>query len=155
MSRTSVIPDLIDALIANAKARPGLSTVIVTDAVDLAQTNDFRFMVGASDPMSVSPQPSASADQDWAGATPQARDESGSITCAVSGASGDTDPKAIRDEIFRIAGEIQTMLRVDILQSVPGLRWTGYTGQTFEQWRNTTTGVEALLTFRIEFKARL
>lgn len=154
MSRTSVLPDLIDALLAHAKALPSLSNVIITDAVDTSQSNLPRFMVGVSDPDSMSPQPSAQADQTWPNANPVSRDETGFVTCAVTSSSGDDDPKLMRDEVFRIAGEIQTMLRSSIQQSVPGLMWTSYTGQMFEQWR-TSRGIEALLRFRVEFKARI
>jgi hypothetical protein len=154
MSRPSVIPDLIDALIAHAKALPTLANIIVTDAVDLSQSNETRLMVGVSDPDSVNPQSSAQADQVWPNAVPTGRDESGFITCAVSGSCGDDDPKIIRDEVFMVAGEVQTMLRTSIQQAVAGLMWTSYGSQTFEQWR-TSRGIEALLVFHVNFKARI
>jgi hypothetical protein len=153
MSRTSAIPDLIDALIAEAKGSLSLPAVIVTDGVDIPNDPGFRFMVGVSDPDSPNPQPSAQADQDWANATPQSRWETGFVSCAVYGWSGNT-AKEIRDEVFRIAGVIQTLLRGNIPQAVAGMAWTSYGDQNFEQWLDTQ-GNHALLMFRVNFKARL
>jgi hypothetical protein len=152
---TSVVPALIDALIAHAALRTGMSTVLVQDG-DFGNPNDpgYRFMVGASGPQSLSAAAVAQADQVWPLATATGRDETGSIACGIYGSLGVVVPKEVRDEVFRIAGEVQTMLRTDILQSVPGLRWTSYTGQTVEQLIDEN-GTHILLTFKVEFKARI
>ncbi|MBI4900885.1 MAG: hypothetical protein HY829_10460 [Actinobacteria bacterium] len=158
MSRTSAVPDLIDALVAHAAARPNLSSVIVSDGELISLDPGYRFMVGVARPDSLSPISVAQSDQSWVLATATGRDENGSVTCSVYGMSGGNELKIVRDEVFRIAGEIQSMLRENgapsVRQSVPGLRSTSYTGQVLEQVLDED-GSYVLLTFRIEFTARI
>ena len=64
------------------------------------------------------------------------------------------DQKAARDEVFRVAAEIQTALRASTTLGVPGVLWLSFTNLRLEQAQGAG-GAGALLTFQIDFTARI
>lgn len=153
MSRTSVIPDLIDAMVADFGSLPDLSDVIVSDGLQLTNEAGTYLWVGVDDPDGQR-TPSADAEQEWPHATAHSRNESGAITLACESTSGAGDAKAARDEVFRVAGVIQDRLRTSKTLGVAGVLWLNFTGLRLEQ-AQTRDGAAALLTFRINFQARI
>ena len=153
MSRTSVIPDLIDAMVADFAALTGMESVQVCDGLPLINDTGTYLYVGVDDPdgMKVS---SADADQTWPHATAHARNEDGGITLACESIDGEGDLKACRDEAFRVAGLVQDRLRATPTLGVTGVLWTSYANHRLEQ-AQTSAGAAALLTFRIAFTARI
>lgn len=153
MSRTSVIPDLIDAMISDFAALTGMESVQVCDGLPLTNDPGTYLYVGVDDPdgMKVA---SADAEQTWPHATAQARNEDGGITLACESIDGEGDIKACRDEVFRVVGLVQTRLRATPTLGVTGVLWTSYANHRLEQ-AQTSAGAAALLTFRISFSARI
>ena len=68
--------------------------------------------------------------------------------------NGDADQKAARDEVLRVAAEIQTALRASTTLGVPGVLWLSFTNLRLEQAQGAG-GAGALLTFQIDFTARI
>lgn len=109
IGRTSVVPDLIDALIDLWRSQSDLAGVKVTDGISTAYELGTYLMVGVDDP-ELTQWTSAEATQEWALATPTGRNESGSITCLVQAWSGDVTPGAARREAFRVFAAVQESL---------------------------------------------
>lgn len=153
MSRTSVVPDLIDAMVSDFGALPALADVTVSDGLALTNEIGTYLWVGVDDPDGMKTA-SADADQTWPHATAQARNEEGGITLSVQSITGDGNPKDVRDEVYRVAGAIQTRLRESKTLGVPGVLWLSFANHRLDQWQ-TRDGAVALLTFRITFTARI
>lgn len=153
--RTSVVPELLDALIAQARAVLEPQGVEVIDGLPAAWTvGDFLY-VGVTDPDSPTPTAAATSTQKWPLATPTGRDETGTITCYAYVQRGSADPKEARDAAFGIVGAVQSLLRgPDVRLGVPGVLRTSFASQDFDQGQ-TADGALAVVTFRIDFTARI
>ena len=152
--RSSVVPDLIDAMVAQFGALPALADVTVSDGYPLTNEPGTYMFVGVDDPESASRAASATATQEWPHATAHSRNEAGAVTLACESWNGDADQKAARDEVFRVAAEIQTALRASTTLEVPGVLWLSFTNLRLEQAQGAG-GAGALLTFQIDFTARI
>lgn len=153
MSRTSVVPDLIDAMVSDFAALSDLSGVEVSDGLSLTNEPGTYLYVGVDDPEGLKVS-AADADQTWPHATAQARNEEGSITLAVESINGDGAAKDARDEVYRVAGAIQDRLCATPTLGVPGVLWTSFANHRLEQ-AQSSEGASALITFRITFTARI
>lgn len=150
-ARTSVVPDLIDMLITVLTG--ALPDVTVTDGVPTGMDPGDYLMVGVDDP-DVASWDSADTTQTWANATMTGRNEQGTITCAIATWTGDAAPKACRDRAYAIGGVVQTLLRDKTQLPIPGLWKTSFASHRLQQAQNDD-GSTALLTFQIEFNARI
>lgn len=151
-TKVSIVPDLIDALVALFADQ--LPDVMVTDGYDVTENYGDALWIGVDDPTSMDAAGSASFEQTWAGASFATRDETGTITCAASSSNGDGDAKAARDGVFAIAATVQEQLRLKSSLTVDGLNWTNFAGGELRQQQDDM-GAYALLIFRIAFRARL
>lgn len=153
MSLTSLIPDLIDAMVSDFAALTGMASVTVCDGLPLVNDDGTFLYVGVDDPdgMRVT---AADAEQSWPHATAQARNEEGAVTLACESLDGAGDLKACRDEVFRVAGLVQDRLRMSKTLGVPGVMWLNCTSLRLEQ-AQTGDGASALLTFRVNYQARI
>lgn len=150
---TSVVPSLIDALIATATS--ALSDVNVYDGYGVtADPGDF-LMVGIEDPDTDGAGFSADSRQEWANANHTARDEEGDITCVALSWNGDGEAKAARDKAYAITAQLEDALRVNPSLGVASLLWTGFGSTSQLTQLQGTGGASALLTFRIHFRARI
>lgn len=164
MARTSVVPDLIDAIVAQmgatfAAAGSGFTNVSVLDGPGLSDAVGDSLQVGVPDPAAVDgPVTSAStAETPGPMAAGRPRDEIGHITCAAESWNGDGVAKKARDRVYAIAGAVANQIRTssDTKWGVTGVLWTSYgTATTFNQDQDSN-GAHAVLTFRIAFRARL
>lgn len=151
---TSVIPDLIDALIAAAAtALPGVDVLDGPQVTDAAP-GDY-LMVGVEDLDSAEEANAAESRQQWANANYTARDEDGEITCVALSWNGDGDQKAARDAVFATAAALEDALRANPSLGVSSVLWTGYGSLTQFIQAQGDTGAAAQLTFRVHFIARL
>ena len=150
---TSRIPALIDAMVSDFVALAELADVVVSDGLALTNEPGTYLWVGVDDPDGLR-VPSADAEQEWPHATAQSRNETGSVTLACESTNGEADTKAARDEVFRVAGVIQDRVRTSKTLGVPGVLWLNVSGLRLEQ-AQTRDGAAALLTFRINFQARI
>lgn len=150
---TSVVPALIDRIVAIASAIPGVN---VTDGDVVTQQRGTFLMVGWDDPDNDSAT-SASSTQSFAGMPASARDEEGTITCLAIRSDGDRAAKEARDAAASAVSQLETLLRADANLGgvVPGLQWVRF-GSRYElrQWLSED-GAVALITFDIAFRARI
>lgn len=151
--RTSVIPDLIDAMVTGFAALTGMEDVSVSDGLPLSNNEGTYLYVGVSDP-NATQTAAARSTQTWPLATFTAREETGDITLAVESIDGGGDIKAVRDEVFRVAGLIQDHLRTSKTLGVAGVLWLSYSDSDLDQ-AQAPAGAAAMLTFKIHYTARI
>ncbi len=152
MSRTSIIPDVMAALVSAATT--ALPDVAVFDGAATEMAEGPMLFVGVDDP-EITSWVAATSSQEWALATMTARNEEATITCAVSTWAGDLAMATPRNQAFSIAGTVQTLLRDPAtFASITGLLWASYSKQTFRQYHDPL-GSWCLLTFQLDFKARI
>lgn len=150
--RSSVIPDLIDALVALAWP----ADVTVTDGLPAVANPGIYAAVGVDDPGVRSAATAARSTAEWAGAALiNGMNESGDITCAVWSQHGDTDIKAVRDEVFAVHSWLLAHVRTHVGLGVAGVWDTRVGGaDEFSQDQNEF-GAAAILRFAVSFKARI
>lgn len=150
---TSVIPGLMDAIIATAE---DVLEIRVVDSIGHANDPGDYLMVGVEDPDVEGYTVSARSAQDWANANYTSRDEEGDVTCAAYSWNGDTDQKAARDAVYATAAALEQSLRENPPQNLPDVLWTsfGVSGSELNQIQDKN-GAAALLLFSIHFKARI
>ena len=153
MTRTSVIPDLIDVMVSDFAALSGMEAVQVSDGLPLSNEPGTYLFVGVDDPDGMRTT-SADSEQSWPHATAHSRSEEGAITLAVESRDGEGTAKTVRDEVYRVAGLIQDRLRASKTLGVPGVLWLSFSTHRLEQ-AQTMDGATALLTFRVTFTARI
>lgn len=153
MARSSVVPDLIDALV---EALAGLlPDFTVSDGFPLELHTGDYVAVGVDDPQGTSPAPSANSTIDWAGAHRAiGLNEAGEVTCAAWAWRGDADARSARDAVYVALSAIQAHLRADVSAGVDGI-WSSWIAWTQLSQDQTEQGANALLIFRVGFKARL
>ncbi|MDA8438827.1 MAG: hypothetical protein M0Z51_08205 [Propionibacterium sp.] len=135
-------------------ATTALPDVAVFDGAATEMAEGPMLFVGVDDP-EITSWVAASSTQEWALATMTARNEQVTITCAVSTYAGDLAMKTPRDQAFSIAGTVQGLLRDPAtFASISGLLFASYEKQTFRQYHDGL-GSWCLLTFQLEFKARI
>ena len=153
---TSVVPKIVDALVAQADA--ALASVNVFDGFGTSgEPGDF-LMVGVDDPDGLGSTFSADASQSAATmGNPRRRDESGAVTCVALSWNGNTDQKAARDAAFATVAAVETFLRLD-----PSLGVTAAglvvveMGDNLRLMQNQDeSGAEAAVIFEVRFRARL
>ena len=153
---TSIIPALIDALVA--AARTALPDRLVHDAFGMTSDPGDFLMVGVDDPSGPTPATSADWAQSWAGLGNHARDESGMITCAAyswNGDGGDAGQKAARDAAFATMAAVETFLRADPTLGVITSGWVQMGASLNLSQGPAEYGVDALLVFQVAFQARI
>ena len=151
--RTSIIPDLIDAMVADFAGLLG-DEVTVSDGYPVTNNPGTYLFVGVDDPTDRTPATSATATQDWPLATPTGRHEEGDVTLAAESWNGEADQKRARDEVFGVAGAIQNRLRESKTLGVPGVLWLSFTNLRLEQ-AQAEAGAGARLVFQVHFEARI
>lgn len=155
---TSVVPDLIDALLA--LARSGAVAIVpdsnVFDGVGVTQDPGNFLMVGVEDPDMEGMAFAADARQEWSGVgTGAPRDEEGDVTCVAVAWNGDGDAKAARDAAYAIAAALEDALRANPSLGVSSLLWTGFGSSSQLSQAQGEGGASSILIFRIHFRARI
>jgi len=158
MSRT--LPDLIDALVAGAKANwPALT---VCDGLPMEVNSGDYLAIGYDDYSSTALRAaSGSSSEDWAGATMGSGiDETGTITCAAWSQNGNRDAKAARDATYDIHSSIRSWLIAELTGTVtalgiPGL-WDVRVGGVDELTQGQdANGAWSFIRFQIIYQARI
>lgn len=153
--RTSVIPDVIDALIA--RAGDALPNHRIVDNYGALSDYGEMLMVGVEDVDVPGMEDSASSTQTAAtiGKT-RSRDEVGTITCVAESWNGDADQKAARDNAFATVAAVEDLLRADPGLDVPNC---GYFRAQVTAHRlvqgSDGNGARALVIFDVGFAARI
>ena len=157
---TSVVFPLINALVDHFTE--ALPDVEVHDGFGVSDHADDFLMVGVEDPNG-SEATSADAQQTWAGLGANARNETGTVTCAAlvwRGNPGDTGQREARDAAAAIVAAVENSLRGEPGEPhlggvVPGLMWVGFGSRVRLVQDQTESGPMALVVFDIDFKARI
>jgi hypothetical protein len=150
---TSVIPALLDALIA--AARTALPNLIVNDGFAVTNDPGDFLMIGVDDPDRPDAALAVTSQQDWAHANYTTRDEEGDITCAALSWTGDTNQKISRDAVFATTTAVENLLRANPSLGLANLLWTSYGSSTqLSQWQDAE-GSTALVVFQVHFRARI
>lgn len=156
---TSVVPSIIDALVT--KAGLALPDARVTDGFQLSDDpNDGGvLMIGVDDGQSTAAATSGSNSQEQATAgTPRSRNQTGSLNCWALTWNGDGDQKAARDDAYAIQAAVENLLRTDPQLGIPrpnGQVLVIQLGDESLQQSQSDIGAEALLTFTVQFEARI
>lgn len=151
---TSVVPALIDALIAAADT--ALPDTLVSDGFGVTDDPGDFLMIGVEDPDTEQSAFSADTKQEWATADRSGvRNEVGEITCAALSWNGDGNQKAARDAVYAITAELEDALRATPALGLSGLLWTSFGTSTQFSQAHDATGAVAMLVFRIAFQARI
>ena len=152
MSRTSVVPDLIDGLIALC-AQSMDCTVSDTWPVDM--NSGPRILFGVED-LDGERARGASSRQSWPHASKVSRDEEGEVYGAIWVTSGVESAKDARDAAYAISGTLEGLLRADVTVGIPAVLWTSYSPDWYTPYRlDTGFGVACAVYFSISYKARL
>lgn len=153
MARASVVPDLIDALIAHCSAAlPAEVEVVDGPGSSMEDVEDFLH-IGMRDPRN--PQGAAASEsQEWPKASSVSRSGTGSIFCAAVSWDGSGEQKMARDKVFATVTAVQQMLHADTRLGVDGVVKTSYTSIDFDQGQ-TAAGAFAVVLFAVEFEERL
>ena len=152
-ARNSVIPDLIDALVAAWKAALP-NTWVVLDGPLVWSPSGFRAHVGASDPFQIGQTPAAESDIEWR--TNLGREETGWVNCCVLAWSGDNVQKTARDASFVAIDALQTILRNRTI-SVPNVQqWLALDISNVQLGQDQENDqAMALWSVQINFRARI
>lgn len=160
--RSSVIPDLIDALVANLAVL--LPTVTVCDGVPEVANSGAYLCVGVDDWDATNrPVDAARSSIEWASAVSgMTGDESGSITCVAWCQEGGTgQAKTVRDTVYAIHAATKALLVAQLAANpaaplgVAGLWDVRVGGTDALNQSSDQNGAAAVLRFPISFQARI
>lgn len=160
----TVVPEVIDYLVAAAKAAPALAGVTVFDGpqpANTVQAIESVLWIGA-DPAALQ-DPAAGADQMWPYSDKaRTRDEDATVACAAQHWSGDTGNKVHRDGAKAIIAGLDDLIRGDPSAGGPGdasmgglVMWSGVLGPYAWYPRQVSGGALMLVTFHVVYHARL
>jgi hypothetical protein len=152
---TSVIPALIDALVAAAKAALPPQGIVTLDGFGVTEFVGNYLMIGVDDPYRPDASTSATSQQSWAHANYTTRDEEGHITCAALSYSGDAVAKTARDSAYATTVAVENLLRANPTLGLPTLLWTSYGTNTSLEQSQDEDGSWALIVFDVYFRARI
>jgi len=155
---TSIVPALIDALFTQASA--ALPNVRVTDGFEVTtDPGPDKLMIGVDDGNSASAASSSDSSQEQATAgTPRSRNQTGSINCWALSWTGNTTAKDARDAVYATQAAVENILRADPTLGIPrpnGQVLVIQLGDEHLTQDQTDDGAQALLTFTIQFEARI
>jgi hypothetical protein len=155
---TSIVPSLIDALVGAAAT--ALPSVLVTDGYDITDNpGPDKLMVGVDDGTASTAASSSNASQEQATAgTPRSRQQTGSLNCWALSWNGDATAKTARDAVYAIQAGVENILRADPTLGIPrpnGQVLVIQLGDEQFSQDQTDTGAMALLTFTVQFEARI
>lgn len=169
--RPSVVPDLIDALVARCTLLlPGTEAEPVTVCDGYAMTNNAgtHLLIGvARDIVSDSTAPAVTGEQTFQSVSGRDREETGLLGCAIYALEGGRDDaqKVARDRAYGVLATIETDLRdnprvaldpdaVPPVAGVPGLLHLHVSDVDYRPGIGPD-GVEALVSFNLSYRARI
>lgn len=152
---TSVVPDLIDALVSLSPAYLP-SGALVYDGFGVSMDPGTSYlMVGVENPEASNETYAADYHQKWANTGNLRRDEDGFILCAALAWDGDAVMKDARDAAYAVVGGVENLLRNNPTLGVSNVLWTGFGGRVQLTQNQAQNGAIATVLFRVNFRARL
>ena len=157
MSRPTLLPDVIDALIALFGANSMGATVFDGYSATADEPNLY-VMVGVENPDITSGASSGGTDQTWAYVGAQAngrrqRNENITVNCGIVSWDGGSSQKNVRDKAFQLFQSLTDAIEHDptlggIVLFVSGI-------SNFRLMQNSSeTGVSSIITFTVQAQAR-
>lgn len=150
---TSAIFDVITALVELADET--LTSVRVYDGFGVSDDPGDFLMIGVEDPDLDSAATSGGSQQEWAHANFTARDETGEITCAALSWNGEGDQRAAREAVRDTLAAFAAAIRENPSLGLSSVMWTSYGTDTQLLQAQGESGAEALVIFKVMFRARL
>jgi hypothetical protein len=95
------------------------------------------------------------SSQTWAELGNRAKNEEGTITCAVAAWSGDSTTIKRRQRVAELLSELETALRADLTLSVGTLIDTNFGERITLHQQLTEDGNEVLALFTVDYRARI
>ncbi|MBK7823369.1 MAG: hypothetical protein IPJ61_20500 [Tessaracoccus sp.] len=144
----SVEPEFVDGGVA-----------VVDGLGNIDDVGDFLH-IGVDNPFGTGQVAAGQSDQEWSGAGPTLRTETGSVTCVVICRDADGDQRACRTRCEGILATVQRLLRTNIrldpegFTAPYGLVKTSFGGLEYDQ-DNAEDGALALAVFRVGFTFNL
>lgn len=159
MADSSVAADVVDRLIdLFTEEFSDDENVLVVDGPDpVGDDSPVAVFVGMADPRNRAADSGAgSYDQEWASATAQTRNESGTIYCAVAAWDGSGVMQAARRACFDTNARIQRLLWRDTrLGGIEGLVKTSFTDVAWDQRQTVKSGALCVHLFAVKFDSYL
>lgn len=150
----SIVPALIDTLIARCEAAPALADVTVHDywaaQVDLGDS----LFIGCDDPYNRSASTAGGGDQQWATFGARSRDGEESVTCAAVGWDTAGDMQVARDKVYAQLDVVQGLLDADPRLGLQGVI-KAWVGDSYYRPLIDSTGATCLLVFEVRATVRL
>jgi hypothetical protein len=155
---TSVIPQLIDALVSGLTTSLAALPVLVIDGYGTDDDPSDFLMIGIDDPLASGPAGAATAGQTPGPmATTRPRDQEGVVWCAAYSSNGDANQKTARDAAYSYMAAVEALLRSNPnLGIAAGGYFVAQMGDDERLMQNQDqNGAEAGLIFNVKFTARI
>lgn len=158
---TSVVPQLIDALVSNLTTALAGKPVIVTDGYGVTDDPSDFLMVGIEDPTNPASGTSATAQQTYGpSATTRPRNQTGVVWLAAYSWNGNADAggqKQARDAAYSYVAAVENLLRNNPnLGIAPGGNFVAQMGDVERLLQSQdANGTEAGVIFNVSFFARI
>lgn len=153
--RTTVLPVVIDALIAQARLLLPAPGWRVYDGYPVASDPTDFLAVGADDPLSTSQADSADVSLEWANANGRNVDEAGEVRSALMVSAGSGDMAAARGRALGALGLLDGWLRSEPYPfGLPAIRSARIASYRLYQ-DQSPDGALVLLTFTVAYTARI
>lgn len=152
---TTVIPDLIDALVTASDAALGADTLVFDGFGITADPAEKMLMIGVDDVDSRDAAWAANAEQEWANANYTARDEQGHVMCAAAAWNGEGNAKTARDHAFAILAAVENLCRANPSLGLTYLLWTSVGTRISLSQNQHDGGAMAVVVFNITYRARI
>ncbi|MFJ9114479.1 hypothetical protein ACIRJO_02905 [Streptomyces sp. NPDC102394] len=145
---SSRVPDLIDNFLAALADAAGLSGVQIVDGPEISDSSAGEMVVVGFDADPEGDYEAASTTQAWAGIGAKKKNEDIQVTCAVLVRKGSTAVKPLRDRVFAIFAEVETVVRADPSLGLPPPTVCAITDTSFRT-PQTSRGIEGRLAFTL------
>jgi hypothetical protein len=149
--------EVIDALVTAATAALDPELVLVSDGYPVTSSDGAMTVlaIGVDDPADEARADSGEATQEFANAAGRARNEAGTVRCAISTGDGDGVAKTARDAAFAVLAAVAAIVGGSSTPlDLPNVWKAGVTDVRLYQ-DQTEDGAAALLMFTVTYAARV
>ncbi|MFE9363684.1 hypothetical protein ACFYNN_12885 [Streptomyces sp. NPDC006978] len=146
----SRIPELIDALMAELTADPGLSGVVVVDGPEMSEAKSPDWLVVGFNGDPDGDFQAAQALGGWASLA-TGREEQMELTVAVIATRGETEVRAARQRVYEIGARLELLLAADPSVGLRSLEVAIEASQLVQD--QTDRGVQARLLLTVAGRA--
>lgn len=146
----SRVPEVLDALVALARADASLDGVVVSDGPEVTDTSARDWLIVGFDGDPAGDFQAAQTVGGWAGLGTR-QEEQFQVMVAAIAQRGDTDVRAARVRAYEIGGRVAEWLRLDPRIGLPELEASIEASQLTQE--QTPQGVQAVLLLTVAGRA--